>query len=80
MPDILVVVDVKREHTAIREAKAKGVPVVAIVDSNSDPTEIDYPIPMNDDASKALEYVLGLVKDAILAGKGKIKIKAAGGE
>ena len=51
----------------------KKVPVVGIVDSNSDPDMIDYPIPMNDDASKALEYVLNLFKEAVLAGKPKSK-------
>lgn len=73
VPDVLFVIDTKREAGAIYEANAKKVPVIGIVDSNSDPDPIDYPIPMNDDASKALEYVLGLVKDAILEGKKKIK-------
>ena len=50
---------------------------MGIVDSNSDPDLIDYPIPMNDDASKALEYILKLFKEAVLEGKGKIeKVKA----
>lgn len=73
IPDVLFVIDTKREAGAVHEANAKKVPVVGIVDSNSDPDVVDYPIPMNDDASKALEYVLGLVKDAILEGKKKIK-------
>ncbi len=70
-PEVLVVVDTKRESIAIKEANMNEIPVVGIVDSNADPTLIDYPIPMNDDASKGLEYVLDLVKDAILAGKAK---------
>lgn len=70
-PDILVIIDIKREKTAVLEAKAKGVETVAIVDSNSDPTLVDYPIPMNDDATRAIEYILGLMKDAILEGKKK---------
>ncbi len=69
VPDVLFIIDTKRETAAVREANARGVTVVGIVDSNSDPDEIDYPIPMNDDASKALEYVLNLVKEAILEGK-----------
>lgn len=69
IPDLLVVIDIKREKIAIKEARARDVEVVAVVDSNSDPSEVDYPIPMNDDASKALEYILGLMKDAILEGK-----------
>jgi small subunit ribosomal protein S2 len=70
-PDVIFVIDTKRERGAVFEANKKGIPVVGIVDSNSDPDLVDYPIPMNDDASKALEYVLDLVKEAILEGKGK---------
>ncbi len=69
VPDILVIIDIKREHTAIKEAKSKDLTVVGLVDSNADPHTIDYPIPMNDDASKALNYVLDLMRDAILEGK-----------
>ncbi len=65
IPDVLIVIDTKREHAAIHEASTKGVPIVGIVDSNSDPDPIDYPIPMNDDASKALEYILDLIAKAI---------------
>ena len=72
LPQLLVVVDIKREKTAIKEANTQKIEVVAIVDSNSDPADVDYAIPMNDDASKALEYVLRLMKDAILEGKGKL--------
>ena len=64
-PDVLFVIDTKRESSAVYEASNKKIPIVAIVDSNSDPDPIDYPIPMNDDASKALEYVLDLVAKAI---------------
>lgn len=71
IPDILVVVDTHKETGAVKEAKMVGIEVVGIVDSNSDPTVIDYPIPMNDDATKALEYVLELMKEAILKGKKK---------
>ena len=69
VPDVLFVIDTKREAGAVHEANARKVPVVGIVDSNSDPDPIDYPIPMNDDASKALEYILDLVGQAIEAGK-----------
>lgn len=65
VPDVLFVVDTKREAGAIHEASVKKVKVVGIVDSNSDPDEIDFPIPMNDDAGKALDYVLDLVKQAL---------------
>ena len=71
IPDILVIIDIKKEGTAIKEAFLKGVTTVAIVDSNCDPTYVDYPIPMNDDASRALEYVMDLFKEVIKDGKGK---------
>lgn len=77
IPDILFVIDTKREANAVREANYKKVPVVGVVDSNSDPDVVDYPIPMNDDASHALEYILDLVKQAIMEGKKKTpKVKA----
>jgi len=76
LPDFLVVIDVKREAGAIKEAQMKGVATVAIVDSNSDPTGIDYVIPMNDDASKAIDYVLSLIQKAIQEGKTKSKKKS----
>ena len=69
LPDVMFIVDTKRQSGAVKEAKVKGVEVVGIVDSNSDPTVVDYPIPMNDDATRALEYVLDLVREAILEGK-----------
>ncbi|HKC04759.1 MAG TPA: 30S ribosomal protein S2 [Patescibacteria group bacterium] len=75
IPDVLFVIDTKHEAGAVYEANAGKVPVVGIVDTNSDPDLITYPIPMNDDAAKALEYVLNLVKDAILEGKGQIKVE-----
>lgn len=74
-PDVLVVVDTHKEIGVIKEASKKGLITVGIVDSNSDPTTVDYPIPMNDDAVKALEYVLEVIGEAILEGKKKIKGK-----
>ena len=65
LPEILFIVDTKREAGAAKEARSKGIETIGIVDSNCDPTLIDYPIPMNDDATKALEYVLALVGEAI---------------
>jgi small subunit ribosomal protein S2 len=69
IPDVLFVIDTKREVGAVHEANVRKVPVVGIVDSNSDPDMVDYPIPMNDDASKTLEYILNLVGEAIEQGK-----------
>lgn len=64
-PDILFVIDTKREAAAVHEANTKKIPVVGIVDTNSDPDPVTYPIPMNDDAARALEYMLDLVVKAI---------------
>ncbi|EKE13151.1 MAG: 30S ribosomal protein S2 [uncultured bacterium] len=64
-PDILFVIDTKREAAAIHEASSKKIPIVGVVDSNADPDLIDYPIPMNDDASRGLEYLLDLLAGAI---------------
>jgi small subunit ribosomal protein S2 len=73
LPDVLVVIDTHKEIGAVKEAVAAKIPVVGIVDSNADPDMIDYPIPMNDDAVKALSYVLDLIKVAVMDGKKKIK-------
>lgn len=68
-PDILFIVDTHKEIGAVKEANKVKVPVVGIVDTNANPDLVDFPIPMNDDASKATDYVLELVKEAILEGK-----------
>ena len=73
MPDLLIVVDIRKEATAIREANRKNIPIVGIVDTNSDPNMVDFPIPMNDDATKALELVLEYVKQAIIEGSASVK-------
>lgn len=73
MPDLLIVVDIRKEATAIREANRKNIPIVGIVDTNSDPNMVDFPIPMNDDATKALELVLEYIKQAIIEGSASVK-------
>ena len=70
-PDIVFVVDINRDQIAVKEAKRCGIPVVALVDTNSDPDPIDFIIPANDDSLKSLEYLLGLVKEALSASKSK---------
>lgn len=65
-PDILFVIDIIKEKTAIQEARKLGIPVVGIVDTNADPDEVDYPIPGNDDASRAIEFYCHLVSATIL--------------
>ncbi len=72
IPAMLIIFDIRKEQGAVKEANFKELETVAVVDTNCDPTLVDYPIPMNDDAKKALEYVLDLMKEAIMEGKGKI--------
>lgn len=69
MPDALFVIDVRREENACREAVRKGVPVVAICDTNADVNLVTYPIPGNDDAIKAIKIITETVADAYLAGR-----------
>lgn len=65
-PDILLVLDVHRDKIAVKEAAKKGITIVGITDSNADPSEIDYPIPANDDAIKSLKYLMDKIQSAIL--------------
>ncbi len=69
IPDIIYVVDTVREEIAVKEAKKLGIPVVAIADTNCDPDLIDYPIPGNDDAIKAINLITGKIADAVIEGK-----------
>jgi len=68
LPSALFVVDVLKEHIAVREAQRLGIPVFAIVDTNSDPSNIDFVIPANDDATKSIELIVGTVCQAIHEG------------
>lgn len=68
LPGALFIVDIKKEHIAVKEAKILGIPVIAIVDTNCDPDEIDYPIPANDDSSKTIELITKIMADAIIEG------------
>ena len=69
VPDALFVVDPRKEHIAVAEARALNIPIVGIVDTNCDPDEIDYVIPGNDDAIRAVKLSAGKMADAILEGK-----------
>jgi small subunit ribosomal protein S2 len=68
LPAALFVVDIKAEHIAIKEAQKLNIPIFAMVDTNSDPREVDYVIPANDDASKSIEKILSLVTSAVIDG------------
>ncbi len=81
IPDIIYVVDTVREELAVKEAKKLGIPVVAIADTNCDPDLIDYPIPGNDDAIKAINLITTKIADAVLEGKSMREATVAeGGE
>ena len=78
LPDVLFVVDVDHEDIAVREARKLGIPVVAIVDTNCSPDGVDYVIPGNDDAMRAIELYAGMVADAVLDGKASLPEVALG--
>ena len=71
IPDAMIIVDPKKEYNAIREAHKLGIPVFGIVDTNCDPDDLDYPIPGNDDAVRAVKVVLGVLANAIAEATGK---------
>lgn len=70
LPDAIFVVDPKEEHNAVAEAKKLGIPVFAMVDTNCNPEEVDFPIPANDDAVRAVKLIIGVLADAIVETKG----------
>ncbi|MDR3269597.1 MAG: 30S ribosomal protein S2 [Tannerella sp.] len=80
LPAALFVIDVMKEHIAVREANRLGIPVFAMVDTNSDPTNIDFVIPANDDATKSVELILGVLAEAMNEGiqEGKAMTKEKG--
>ncbi|NIL93064.1 MAG: 30S ribosomal protein S2 [Woeseiaceae bacterium] len=78
LPDVLFVVDVDHEDIAVREAQKLGIPVVAVVDTNCSPDGIDYVIPGNDDAMRAIELYAAMVADAVLDGKTSLPEVALG--
>ena len=78
MPDVIFIIDSGNEKIAIQEAKNLGIPVVAVVDTNNDPSNLDYVIPGNDDAVRAISLYLSSVADSILEGKGSITTAVKG--
>lgn len=69
IPQVLVVLDVNKEHIAISEAKKLHIPIIGVVDTNADPTLVDYPIPANDDSTKTISLIVSAIADAIIEGK-----------
>ena len=78
LPDVMFVVDVEHEDIAIREARKLGIPVVAIVDTNCSPEGVDYIVPGNDDAMRAIELYSGMIADAVVDGKSSLPEVALG--
>ncbi len=77
LPDALFVVDIGHEDIAVQEAKKLGIPVIAVVDTNYDPNRVDYPIPGNDDAIRAVQLYVRAAADAVLEGKAAAPVMAS---
>ncbi len=75
LPSALFIVDVSKEHIAVKEAKRLGIPVFAMVDTNSNPSDIEFPIPANDDASKSISLIIGILCEAIEEGLNERKLE-----
>ena len=69
IPDVLFIVDTKKEHIAVKEAKTLNIPIVALLDTNCDPEPIDYVIPGNDDAIRAVSLIAGAMANAVIEAK-----------
>ena len=68
MPSAIFIVDINKEHIAVSEALKLGIPTFAMVDTNSDPSLVSYPIPANDDSSKSIKKIIGIITEAIKEG------------
>ena len=79
LPECLVVIDPKKEHNAVKEARKLGITTVALIDTDCDPDLVDLPIPGNDDSIRSIELVLAQLADAVLEGKNQAKDAAATG-
>ncbi len=71
MPKAMFVVDTKKEETAVKEAKRLSIPVIGLVDTNCDPTQVSYPIPGNDDATKSIRLITSIIADTVIEGRKK---------
>ncbi len=75
LPGVIYIVDIKKEAIAVKEANRLGIPVVAIVDTNTDPDPIDYPIPANDDALKSIQLITNIIAEAVIEGTQRVSAK-----
>lgn len=80
LPDVVVVVDARKEAIAVQEARRLEIPVVAIVDTNTDPTDIDFPIPANDDSIQTVRLIISAMAAVIMDAKGTATAKAEDAE
>jgi small subunit ribosomal protein S2 len=80
LPDAVIIVDANLESTAVMEANRLGIPIIAIVDSNTDPTQIKYPIPANDDSIRTIQLIMSVIADTILNSGGEAEKKSDKGE
>ena len=77
LPDLIIIVDTEREHTAVREGNILKIPLLALVDSNSDPDDVDYILPANDDAMRAIRLLVSTIADAVIEGT---NLRQSGGD
>ena len=70
LPEVVIVTDTRKEHTAIAEANKLGIPIIAIVDTNCDPDPIDLPVPGNDDAIRSIRLISAVLAEAVIRGRG----------
>ena len=77
LPSAIFVVDAKKEHLAVKEARILGISVFGIIDTNTDPDSVDFPIPANDDSVKAIDIIMGIMTDAIIEGSEIYRVHAA---
>jgi small subunit ribosomal protein S2 len=71
LPSLVFVIDTKKEYNAVREARKLGIPIVGLIDTNADPDEVDYPIPSNDDAMRAIRLFCRMVANAVIDGQAR---------
>jgi small subunit ribosomal protein S2 len=71
LPSLVFVIDTKKEYNAVREARKLGIPIVGLIDTNADPDEVDYPIPSNDDAMRAIRLFCRMVANAVIDGRAR---------
>jgi len=80
LPGVLVVVDSKKEHIAVGEARKLGIPVIGIIDTNCDPDDVDVIIPANDDATRSVSLILAALADAVIEAKEGVELRSTAGE